>query len=99
MAVVKKHDIAISTGYGSKSKIQLQADNCKGQPIVKPTTSRDTLKRIETQIANADKTAKKQNSAEKNRYLENKVARDKYHKTIPCPQSQLEITYGTIIMY
>ena len=52
----------VKTGYGSK--IQLQADNCKGQQTVQPTTSQDTLTWIETQITNADRKGKKLDSTE-----------------------------------
>ena len=66
-------------GSKSKSEIQLQADNCKGRQIVKPTTSRETVTRIEAQTANNSAETKRTKFSRNDRCLKNKVALNMYY--------------------
>ena len=64
---------------------------------MQPTTSRDTLTRIGSQIPKCRQKSEETRISRNNRCLEKKVARNKYYKMVPCPQSQLGIAYGTML--
>ena len=79
--------------HESKSKIRLQADNCKEWQIVQHTTSRDTLKRIETQTANNSAETRRTKFCRNNRCLKNKAMINKYYNNYAsCRQSKLGAT-------
>ena len=94
--------ITISTGYVVQVQVQdnckgltLQADNCKGMGrlIVQPTTSRDTLTRIEIQTANNSAETRRTKFSRNDRCLKNKISINKYYyNNASCLQSKLGAT-------